>query len=41
MLQPLPLPPQCASEADKAAATKRFQEITEAYQVLRDPNRRR
>jgi curved DNA-binding protein CbpA len=29
-----------SSPEDKAAATRRFQTITEAYQVLRDPKRR-
>lgn len=33
-------PDRYSSAEDKAAATRRFQHITEAYQVLRDPRRR-
>lgn len=34
-------PDRYSSPADKEVATKRFQGITEAYQVLRDPSKRR
>lgn len=33
-------PDRYSGDKEKADATKRFQEITEAYQVLRDPSRR-